>query len=390
MRTHSAESIDTRLARPAENLLTTSGDPTPSLSDRLDAFRSLGGNCEFGFVQRYAEVEPSGLLRFSYTPISDLIHALDTDFSEYGAPGDLRIETTESNYYYCASRRYNIWSNTAQAAGSIDIEELLSRQYARIAHLKHRMLVDLAAGTRILVRKTGQGETDADFARLATALARHGPSALLRVEEAGPDWRPKPVRQIADRIFTGHVRRFAPQETAWNVDLEPWIRLCDTAYATIFNVPETNFYPDPHADAMLFPERLRQHRGQAQNTALTSFARSVAAEAFDPNRSYVFSSWVWIPATSAPERILAVLGHDRLRSEDADLKVRDRWQRVWAAGRFRHGAGPAAVGLGMIGSKRDRFWASRPRLYQGSVPRGEMAPAPLETGLTQWLNRFRL
>ncbi|MGH1590618.1 hypothetical protein ACRBEV_22515 [Methylobacterium phyllosphaerae] len=388
MTPYSAGMTDNIAASPAEVPLNTASDPIFSLADRMSAFRSLGGNCEFGFVQRYAEAEPSGLLRFSYTPISDLVHALDTDFRAYGAPGDLRIETTENNYYYCASQRYNIWSNTAHAVGSIDPGELLSRQYDRIAHLKRRMLEDLAAGTKILVRKTGQGETDADFARLAMALTRHGASVLLRVEEAGPAWRSEPVRKVGDRMFVGHVRRFAPQETAWDVDLEPWIRLCDSAYATIFDVPEAKFYPEACADPMRFPERLRQHRGRTSEAALTSFTRAVAAESFSPDHTYVFSSWVWIPSTSAPERILAVLGHDRLRSEDADLTIRDRWQRVWAAGRFRHGIGPAAVGLGMIGAKRDRFWASRPRLYQGPVPRADMPPAPLGTGLAHWIRQL--
>ena len=41
-----------------------------TLARRLHAFRSLGDNCEFGFVQRYGGVEPSGLLRFSYTPLA--------------------------------------------------------------------------------------------------------------------------------------------------------------------------------------------------------------------------------------------------------------------------------------------------------------------------------
>ncbi|MBE7247769.1 MAG: hypothetical protein INR63_22720, partial [Actinomycetospora chiangmaiensis] len=51
------------------------GDRTTAalLAERLHAFRSLGDNCEFGFVQRYGGVEPSGLLRFSYTPMEDLI-----------------------------------------------------------------------------------------------------------------------------------------------------------------------------------------------------------------------------------------------------------------------------------------------------------------------------
>jgi hypothetical protein len=250
------------------------------------------------------------------------------------------------------------------------------------------MLDELASGTKILVRKVGQGETDADFARLAKAIARHGPSALLRVDEAGPSWRPEPVLQVNERMFSGRVRRFAPQETAWDVDLEPWIRLCDSAYAKVFGVSEATFYPNIGADAAPFPARLRQHRGKHQDTALTAYTRAVDPDPFSPEFTYVFSTWIWIPSMVTPERIFATAGHERLGAQDADLKLRDCWQRVWATGRFQHGVGPAAVGLGMIGSKRDRFWSRGARLYEGPVPGPDSPPAPLAKGLIGWLRRL--
>ncbi|MGH1574177.1 hypothetical protein ACRAWG_30480 [Methylobacterium sp. P31] len=383
-------SIKTTAPSAAQSIpVSDAASPSAStLGSRLSAFRSLGNNCEFGFVQRYGGIEPSGLLRFSYTPISDLIHGLDTDFAEFGAPGDLRLEVAESKTYYCASRRYNIWSNTARTVGSIDPDALLAREYGRIDYLKRRMLDELASGTKIWVRKLAPGETEADFARLSAAIARHGPSILLRVDAVGSAWQPEPVRPIGERVFSGRVRQFAPQETAWDVDLEPWIRMCDTAYATVYGVPEATFYPDTSADALVFSRKSRRHRSRHSVKTLNSYTRAVDPGSLSPERAYVFSSWVWIPSAADPDRIFAVTGHERLNAQDANLDLRDCWQRVWAAGRFQHGVGPGAVGLGMIGSKRDSFWSRDTRFYEGPVPRPSVAPSSFKDDLLRWLRPF--
>jgi hypothetical protein len=351
------------------------GAPVPDLVRRLHAFRSLGGNCEFGFVQRGGGAEPSGLLRFSYTPIDDLIHALDTDFAAFGAPGDLLIEATETRAYYCRSRSCNIWSNTAHAVGDIAPEALLEREYGRVAHLKRRILAELAEGSKILVRKASQGETEADFERLARAIRRHGPSILLRVTEAGAAWSDSAVRRVADRLLDGSVRRFAPTERAWDVDLEPWLRLCDQAYGAVHGLPVTAFDPGPAGDPVDLPSGLRRHRGRDRAGGLTDFFRWIDPAALDPDTIYTFSAWVWIPEASGAERIFAVVGgQEYLGGRDADLTVRGRWQRVWTAGRIR-GTEPAPVGLGMAGSRRDRFWSRGARLHADAVPRRARPPA---------------
>ncbi|MDP4023929.1 hypothetical protein Q8W71_14960 [Methylobacterium sp. NEAU 140] len=356
----------------------------PGLGERLHAFRSLGGNCEFGFVQRYGGVEPSGLLRFSYTPIDDLIHALDTDFAAFGAAGDLRVEETESGAYYCRSRRYNIWSNTAQMAGSIDPAALLEREYGRVAHLKRRMLEELAGGTKILVRKAGQGETEADFARLADAVARHGASTLLRVEAAGSGWRPEPVRRLGERLLAGRVRRFAPTETAWDIDLEPWLALCDSAYAARHGIPDGVLDAGPFTPALALRGGLRRHRGRHPEPRYGAYTRTVDPSRFDPDAVYAFSAWVWIPAEANPARIAAVMGWGQLGWRDADLGLRERWQRVWAAGRIRRGAERVAIGLAMVGGRADRFWSWGAELHAGPVPR-PAAPPAFRPGFRAWL-----
>ena len=350
------------------------GPGVPPLPERLHAFRSLGGNCEFGFVQRYCGAEPSGLLRFSYTPVDDLIHALDTDFAEFGTPGDLSAEPIDGTYYYCRSRRYNIRSNTSQRIDAIAPETLLEREYGRIAHLKQRMLAELASGSKILVRKVGQGETVADLDRLARAIRRHGPSTLLRVTEDGPDWHRRPVQRLSDRVLEGGVRRFAPKENAWDLDLEPWLALCDRAYAAWSGISESALDAGPFAQALPLPADRRRHRGRHRATKLSTFATPLDPTAFDPDQIYAFSAWVWIPEDFSGTRIFAIAGRDRLGYGDADIDRRACWQRIWVSGRVQREQANPTLGLGMVGTWRDRFWSCGAQMHTGPVPRPAEPP----------------
>jgi hypothetical protein len=326
-------------------------------------------------VQRYGGVEPSGLLRFSYTPLEDLIRGLRRGFSDFGVPGDLRLSVSSGGTYYCHSLAYNIWANTGHAAGSIEPEALLEREYGRLAHLKRRFLDELADGSKILVRKTGPDVPESDFARLAEAVWAHGPSTLLRVTEAGPDWVPGPVRPVADRLIEGRVRRFAPVEQAWEVDLEPWMHLVDGAYALVRGAAPTRLDAAAFPEALPLSGRLRRHVGRHRETGLSAYTRAVDPAGLRRDTVHVFASWVWIPEDFAGERVFAAAGYARLGWRDADLSRRRCWQRVWAAGRLRPDAPREPVGLGMIGTRRDGFWSAGARFAEGPVPGAEPEPA---------------
>lgn len=360
--------------------------PGGDIAARLHAFRSLGGNCEFGFVQRYGGAEPSGLLRFSYTPLPDLIHALDTDLSEFGAPGDLHLAEAESGTYYCASRRYGIWSNTAQTVGAVDPAALLEREYGRVAHLKRRMLEELGQGSKILVRKVGSADDPADLERLVRAIRRHGPSRLLRVAAAGPDWKPEPARWVGDGILEGHVRRFAPQEEAWDVDLEPWLLLCDSAERLCRGQS-----PEPVRPSALpvrtFPG-LRAHT--ARGAEISSFRQDCDARALPHGPVHTFSAWIWLPKSFAGEALFAAIDYERLACAGADLARRGAWQRIWVSARIPDGRERIRIGLVARAPRGQRFWSTGWRLDEGPLPPPDPEPGIRPaTGLGSWLARLR-
>ncbi|GJE36301.1 hypothetical protein [Methylobacterium persicinum] len=363
-------------ARPQGAGTTGTGQAAAALARRLHGFRSLGDNCEFGFVQRYGGVEPSGLLRFAYTPMEDLIRGLRCGFADLGAPGDLHLTVSEGGAYYCHSRAYNIWANTGQTLGTVEAADLLEREYGRIAHLKRKMLDELSEGSLIFVRKVAAAEPEDDFARLSEAVWAHGPSVLLRVTEVGPGWRPEPARRVGDRLIEGRVRRFAPTAQAWEVDLEPWLHLIDGAWALVRDEAPTNLASGAFPEAMPIPDGLRRHAGRRRETGFNGFTRMVDAAGFDRNAVYTFTSWVWIPEGFGGERILAAAGYGRLAGCDADLSRRNCWQPVWASGRLTHAA-REPIGLAMIGSGRDAFWSAGGRFSIGPIPgQGPAPPLP--------------
>ncbi|GJD80441.1 hypothetical protein [Methylobacterium gregans] len=363
--------------------------PDADIASRLHAFRSLGGNCEFGFVQRYGGAEPSGLLRFSYTPLADLIHALDSDFTAFGAPDDLHLAEAESGTYYCASRRYGIWSNTAQAVGQVDPAALLEREYGRIAHLKRRMLAELRQGAKILVRKVGPEEDAADLDRLVRAIRRHGPSTLLRVAAAGPDWRPEPARWVADGVMEGHVRRFAPQEVAWDVDLEPWLLLCDSAERLHRGLPHDPGLPPARPVRTVRGPKPRLHATRGPD-GISSFRQALDARGLARGPIHTVSAWIWLPADFAGTQVFAALDYERLAWAEADTARRECWQRVWVSARIREDRDGIRIGLVARAPRGQLFWSAGWRLAEGPLPPPEPAPAhPPPAGLGAWLARLR-
>ncbi|KQT19305.1 hypothetical protein ASG40_00100 [Methylobacterium sp. Leaf399] len=358
-----------RRLRPSRQGPTTGVLGGLGVSDRIAAFRSLGGNCEFGFVQRYCGAEPSGLFRFAYADVEPLTHAIADNLDKYGAPGDLSLEETESGTYYCRSGCYNFWYNTQTHADAVDRSAFLERQYGKVAHLKRALLSDLATGEKILVRKPQQGEDDAAFMALAQAIWRHGPSTVLRVTEGEPG-----LRRTSGRLLEGTVRRISQPERNYETDLESWIGLCDAAYAA-----HHGLRPAP-AGPLARPTRLarpaRRHDTGLPGEVLNSYTTLLDIRAFDPRTVYVFSAWVWIPADFSAARILAVMGTERLGWCDADLGLRDCWQRVWAAGRVApvDGERPCA-GLGIVGEPGQHVWSWGWELRRGPIP----APAGTPT-----------
>jgi hypothetical protein len=351
-------------------------DPGPSADTIVQAFESLGDNCEFGLVQRFCGAEPLGLFRFSGTTIADLVHALDTDFAHYGSEDDLAILASESGSLYCQSRRYGFAYTTSDLAASTEPGSILGREVRKVAYLKRRLLEDLQAGEKILVRKGPAQESIGDATALARAARRHGPSTLLWVRTADANHPPGSVAWCADGVMEGRVRRFAQPETAYDIDLESWLDLCRGALRLARGQPDPAPAPPPPNLLAKRSSRAGQHvLGQAAD-GLCVFGARQKTDRLAPRAIHVLSGWVWIPESFAGSRVGAAIGHYRHGFRDADLAVRDTWQRVWVAAQIPPHFRDIMMGLVANGPAGARLWSDGWRLEQGPVP--SASPPPLK------------
>lgn len=349
----------------------------PTLDTLAKTFEGLGDNCEFGLVQRYCGAEPLGLFRFSSVDHDALIHALDTDFRHYGGADDTEILVSTTGRLYVRSRRYGIAYNTSDFVEQTAPASIHRREVGKLAYLRRRLLEDLADGAKILVRK---GDSDAQADALSRAIRRHGPGTLLSVTAAEPGesagravWR--------DGVLSGRVRRFAPYETAYAIDLESWVDLLRDADRLV----RGQGVPSP---VPTLPNLLTRRSGRAvahtlgvPKDGVCVFGTRQRTDRLDPGAVHAFSAWVWVPAGFRGERIGAAIGHFRLGWRDADLGLRECWQRVWVAARIPDSYRDLMMGLVVVGPVGDRLWSAGRRLEAAPLP----GPAPQPWAMTMGL-----
>ena len=197
-------------------------------AELLSDFESLGDNCEFGLAQRYSNIEPLGLFRFSSSSTDNMITVLARRLSDYGEEDDLEI-FTDGGQFDCRSRRYRDFTyHTEISCSTSTSDQVLPRELKKVAYLKKRLVADLAAGEKIFVRKGGSFER-------ATALFRvlrtYGPATLLWVETADEMHRAGHVERVEDGLLKGYMTRLAPYGEAPDMDLTCWLELCCNALA---------------------------------------------------------------------------------------------------------------------------------------------------------------
>jgi hypothetical protein len=122
-----------------------------ALQDLLVKFESLGENCEFGLVQRHCGAEPLGLLRFSSSPLSVLITALETEFEGLGHPDRLSVElSTDRREYMVRDEQFGFLYHAWVLAGEMPPAEIHEREVKQLPTLTRKMIHDLTVGEKFL------------------------------------------------------------------------------------------------------------------------------------------------------------------------------------------------------------------------------------------------
>ncbi|GJE57854.1 MULTISPECIES: hypothetical protein [Methylobacterium] len=376
----------------SEGVAMTDGAPETDVAAAIRRtmlnFQGIGDNCEFGLVQRACGVEPLGLFRFSSGSIPNLVHALDSDFRFYGAPGDLEIFAGHADYLWCRSLRYDFTYNTNHKVGSLAQDDVLRREIKRVGYLKRSLLEDLAEGTRIFVRKGLPSESLDAFLSLAAAIRRHGPSVVLRAEQTEDPALVGCAEWHSPGVLRGYVRHFSPYEGGMRIDLEPWVALCRNAHALALDGR-----PAAAMDHASAPIRL-QHKAERHVTRrsrirLSAFTAEVGPDHIVPGAINVFSAWIWIPGGFRAETVFGLVkfsdSYQRLAHRDADLDIRDAWQRIWISAQVPSGISRLVLGFGVTGDPGQRFWSTDWRIGSGPVPPSASPPSvTIRRGFRDW------
>lgn len=341
-------------------------------------FESVGYDCEFGLVQRYWGLEPLGLFRFTSAPINELIAALDTDFIEYGADGDLSIFEGPQDHLFCRSTRYGFSYNTCCLASQTEPRAIIGREYKKVRYLKQRFLEDLASGQKIFVRNE-VGDAD-EIENLARALRRHGPATLLSIVAPTDGRRAGDVGWRADGLIEATIDTAVLFRRSGSVPLEDWLTVCGRAHALVHG---RDAEPEPADDAEATCEpfdREGRDRSDPSIHLLSSdddVLASASARKLQSGEMYAFSAWIWLPADFAGTRVAIDFLPVRYGYYDADLTKRECWQRIWASCKPRVQDTEVQIRLIGRGPPNARFWSADWRLEARPYPMGRPAPAPL-------------
>jgi hypothetical protein len=214
--------------------------PARGMREIMARFQSLGDNCEFGLLQRWARVETLDLLRFAsfYGQLDNslrlTINAISDGFSGLGDPASVICElqgNAPPRQYMVKETRWRLLYHTDCDEHEI-APDVLHRQQVRVLQFKRRKLLeDLQEAHRVFVWKSNFPTSEPAVRGLVACLRRHGPNLLLWVVVADQDHSPGLVEYLGDGLLKGYVARFAPYGAADDIDVMPWYAMCRNAAA---------------------------------------------------------------------------------------------------------------------------------------------------------------
>ncbi len=369
----------------------------------LQHFESLGDDCEFGVVQRFAGHDPLGLLRFAFIPMRGLLDLLDGGLDRLGDPDDTflvrdrRGEVVVQLPSFGARYHTDIFDRVGQEA------TILAEQTRRLGLLRRKFLEDLQTAEKIFVRK-GEGSSDpAVMHRLLAKLRRHGNATLLWVSLGDGSVPVGTVEVLAPGLLRGHIDRFATFFDQPDLNLPAWLEICRGArLLRLIEAPPGTVRPP--VQKLVAGNLLRQTLHFAGDWwRRETVARSTPNASLPPplpgatvmdhillrptdwqsaavfgryvpdglvaGRGYVASLHVLVPADFEGSLIGMVFdGFASGRTINADLSVRGRWQRIWVQATIPEGMAAANPSLVVVGPAGSRLHTACWKLEQGVVP----------------------
>jgi hypothetical protein len=194
----------------------------------LNSFESLGVNCEFGFVQRHAGLEPLGLLRFSGSELERTVAGLDSNWNGIDSADDI-VPFDTGTVWHVRHRRYALDMHTFIKNGEATSEEIRSRETNRLRFLADKLTNDAHEAEKIFVIQRRNRLSEAEVLPVFLALRRRGPCRLLWLVPGDEAQQTESVEMVSDGLFRGCLRRFSPPGRHFEPDTESWLAVLKAA-----------------------------------------------------------------------------------------------------------------------------------------------------------------
>jgi len=200
----------------------------PAANETLNQFTSLGGDCEFGLVQRHYGLEPLGLLRWSSSSPANLSRLLDDGLERIGDPAHTSLTAdNDQDVYYLTLTAYDLMINTMVKIRTVDADKFLSQQNRRTSFLLRQLLGQFDDGDKIFVYKTNEPLDQAVAQRLCQSVARYGDVRLLYVAAAGLGEESGGLEVVGKNLIIARLAGIGPLERSWNIPYGAWLDLCE-------------------------------------------------------------------------------------------------------------------------------------------------------------------
>jgi tetratricopeptide (TPR) repeat protein len=208
--------------------------PEPDRSELLMRFESLGGDCEFGMVQRRLGLEPVGLFRFAGGRSGPLLRAIETRCDGIGDPEHTSLYVRNRGREYVAiDTRLNIVWRTSAYQYAADRPRLLQEQCRQLTYLRRKLVGEFEAAAKIFVY-TSQTPLDATYCEaLARAVQQYSPAAIVLCvgpsasrEDPRVSWGGKGLL-LAERSCV--VRHWCWADDVAVLPYREWLHICTRA-----------------------------------------------------------------------------------------------------------------------------------------------------------------
>jgi tetratricopeptide (TPR) repeat protein len=189
-------------------------------------FESLGFNCEFGFAQRSAGVEPIGLFRWSGIEPHNLMAVMRNSLKDFDSPEHFSLELQPSRQYFLKDSKYGTVTHTHILAGTIPKNVLLKKIIQRQSFLKRKLLSDIKIGKKIFVYRFYNDPHDDYVRELVVSMQGIGMKKILIARASDENHQPGSCRVFSEGVMIGYISANYP-----NTVYSEWDQIVQDVYA---------------------------------------------------------------------------------------------------------------------------------------------------------------